>query len=147
MSYLVYGNQDAHPTIRQALATIVEKNRNRFEQYIMEGTFDDHIIAMKREGAWGSQVELFAAATYFRMPLYVCSPHPATKEYRWLYFPPVNHCELVEHKSIPRMPINIQHIELCHSAGCHYDCVVDKQNTFPTTPPHLQCDSTIINIH
>ena len=82
LSYLVYGNQDAHPAVRQALATIVERNRDRFEQYIMEGTFDEHIMAIKREGAWGSQVELFAAATYFRMPLYVCSPPGSTASLR-----------------------------------------------------------------
>ena len=47
---------------------------------------------------------------------------------------------------IPHMPKNIQHAELCHSAGDHYDCIVDKQNVFPASPLQLQRNSTYINV-
>ena len=146
VSYLVHGSQDDHQKLREALVTTVEMNRNCFEKYIMEGTFNDHVVAMRREGVWGTQVELFATATYFHMQVYICSPHPTTKEYRWLCFSPLDHCQLLEDKSIPQMPINIQHVELCHSAGSHYDCIIDKQNIFPASPPQLQCSSMYLNI-
>ena len=145
-SYLMTASQDAHQKLRDTLVTIVEINRNHFEKYIMEGTFHDHMVAMRREGVWATQVELFATATYFHMPLYICTPHPTTKEYRWLCFSPLDHCQFLEDKSIPHMPNNIQHAELCHSGGDHYDCIVDKQNIFPASPPQLQCDATYISI-
>ena len=44
VSYLMHSSQNAHQKLQETLVTIVEINQNRFEKYIMEGTFHNHII-------------------------------------------------------------------------------------------------------
>ena len=61
----------------------------------MSENWDEHITVMKQEGTWATQVELYAIASYFQIPLYLCSPHPATKKYTWLLLDPYDQDQLI----------------------------------------------------
>ena len=40
-------------------------------------------------------------------------------------------------KIIPRTLKEMDHMELCHTGGCHFDCIVDEENCFPPVCPRL----------
>ena len=98
------GNQEKHASIRQRLVSFVEANRNMFEVFVMNGTFEQHITTMRRQGAWATQVEIYTAVTLLQTPFYVCSLHPATQKYRWLLYKPRD-CSSIsfQNNSFPRM--------------------------------------------
>ena len=80
---VVWQDQNRHRHSWERIVSIVEANRHVFEAYVMSGTFEQHIATMRRDGAWGTQVEMHAAASLYQLPLYICSPHPSTHQYRW----------------------------------------------------------------
>ena len=133
VSWVVNGTQDNHPMIRKNLVSFVQANRQVFEKFVMKGTFESHVSTMRREGAWGTQVELCAAASFFQVQFYLCSPHPTTHKYRWLVFESLDRTRL--HSQVNSDLA--KHVELCHTGGDHFDCVVNKDNLIPTSPPQL----------
>ena len=140
------GSQESHGCIRESHISFVEANRQVFEKYIMKGTFEEHISAMKQQGAWATQLEIFAAASLYQLPIYLCSPHPTTHEYRWLMFKPVDHAHLYFQEDMLKMLPTSNHIELCHTGGDHFDCVFDQDNAIPTTPPQLNNNSSSMQL-
>lgn len=147
VSFVVHGSEDKHGEVRQNIMAFVAHNQERFQQYVMQGNIEEHIITMRREGAWATQVETYGAASFYQIPLYICSPHPATKQYRWLAITPLDRAHLqFEDSSRPQMQSNITHVELCHTYGDHFDCVLGDKTLFPTSPPQLYHTSSSINI-
>ena len=146
VSHVIHGTQDSHVQVRKSLVTFVERNRDMFELFVMSGTFEDHITTMRREGAWGTQVELWAAASFYQVPFYVCSPHPTTKQYRWLLFNPLDHAQLTfEAEHTPENPA-LGHAELCHTCGDHFDSVITLDKLIPTSPPQLQNKTSFMSV-
>ena len=91
------------------------------------------------EGTWATQVELAAAATFFQIPVFSCSPHSGTGEYQWILIKPLTY-----DGTYPKMESSLQnitslsHIELCNTSATHFDCIVCKEDgSFPTTAPML----------
>ena len=76
VAHIVYGTQESHATVRRILVTFVSKNRPVLVKYVTNGSFEEHMRAVAREGAWGTQVELYAAASLYQLPVYIFSPHP-----------------------------------------------------------------------
>ena len=61
----------------------------------------------------------------------------ADGEYAWNKIIPCSH-----QSEIPELNIdgNMNHIELCHTKGVHYDLIVLKNGTYPTDfPDHTMC--------
>ena len=149
VSHVTHGSEDGHAQVRKYLTTFLQTNRATFEKYVINGSWDEHITAMKQEGTWATQVELNAVASYFQVPLYICSPHPSTKKYRWLLFDCEDQAQLAFQQShVPHNFTQVNHIELCHTAGNHFDCVIDEHTFFhPSSLPQLQHSPTFININ
>ena len=76
VAHIMYGTEDKHATVRQILVRFIWHNRPVFQKYITNGTFEQHAEIVTREGAWGTQVELYVTASYYRLPVYIFSPHP-----------------------------------------------------------------------
>ena len=137
----MYSSQERHGYIRESLVSFVEANRQIFQKYVMTGTFEEHVSAMKRQGVWATQLEVFAAASLYQLPVYLCSPHPTTHQYRWMMYEPVDRADLVFEGDAQRALATNKHIELCHTGGDHFDCISDKDNAIPTIPPQLNTHS------
>ena len=98
---------------------------------------------------WGTQVELAAAATYFKVPLFGCTPHPQTQQYYWLCFNPLQgkfQYPDIGNGDEALKPISLSHIELCNTSAVHYDCVLRADNMFPTECPKLMGTCEDINL-
>ena len=52
------------------LVRFIWHNRPVFQKYMTNGTFE-HAEIVTREGAWGTQVKLYGAASYYKLPMYI----------------------------------------------------------------------------
>ena len=148
LAHVAYGSENHHGIMRQILVAFLCKNRPVLLKYITTATFEEHIAAIIRQGAWGTQVELYAAASFYQLPLYLFSPHPKTNNYRWLLFEPEQRSQLLygENCAPPQTNSTMTHIELCHTTGDHFDCVLTLNNELPNSHPQLDNTSSYINI-
>ena len=48
VSFVVHGSEDKHGEFRQSILAFVECNEERFQQYVMQGNFEEHIDTMRR---------------------------------------------------------------------------------------------------
>ena len=60
--------------MRQILVEFTKNNEHILKCFVLSGTFSDHLEQMKNDRVWGTQVELYAAATLFMLPIYVYTP-------------------------------------------------------------------------
>ena len=118
----MYGTEDKHATVREILVRFTWHNRPVFQKYITNGTFEKHTELFTREGAWGTQVKLYVTASYYTLPVYIFLPHPQTNKYRRLLFE-AEQCAHLSYKE--NFTLLIDHIELCHTTGNHFDCVLN----------------------
>ena len=138
VSLIIHGTQDKHLQVRESLMTFVERNTNVFKAYVKPGTsIAEHITIMRREGTWGTELELFAAASFYQLPFHVCWPHPQTREYKWLEFPPKDHAQLTFKGDMPEKPA-LRHAELCNTNANHYETIITINGHIPTSPPRQQ---------
>ena len=99
--------------------------------------------SMKCLGKWGTQVELQAAASLVQVPVYVLTKG-ATEEaqYNWIMYKP----HLTTQLTFPDESLHflfddvLGHLELCHTNGDHYDCIVTS------VPPNPQFCRNAINM-
>lgn len=114
MSKHIYGTEDCHYQIRQAIVDIVEKFPSEFEQFLDNGAMTPHISNMRNNGTWASTLEIYAAATILQRDIYVFTPNHDDEEYQWLLFAPrFFDCEQENYHRC--------HITICHTNGNHYD--------------------------
>ena len=78
---------------------------------------------------------------------YLCIFSHRTHNYRWLLIEPEQHTNLCYAENCAPSPKtnSFTHIELCHTGGDHFDCVL---TSLPTSPPQLlNLDHTSSYIH
>jgi len=99
-----------------------------FEPLINRGTFDEHIDRMACARVWGSHIELQTATSLFKMPVFLCTcttSQSGHQGYKWNFYKPFPPGTLVH-----PTPQELSHIELCHTGGCHFDCVLSNDLIF-----------------
>ena len=50
--FVMNGSEDKHGELRQSILAFVEHNHERFRPYVMQGSFEVHVIRMRHEGVW-----------------------------------------------------------------------------------------------
>ena len=137
LAHIVYGTELGHVQMRKLLVGFVKSNRQMFEPLIIRGTFDEHIDRMTCARVWGSHIELQAAASLFEMPVFVCTT--SQSGYKWNCYKPFPPGKLVypPPQERPNTLDLLSHIELCHTGGCHFDCVLSNDLKFSLIEPKL----------
>lgn len=137
LAMVMYGSESFHGTVRSLLATYIEKNAKDFKKYLSDETMEMHLKKLKEIGQWGTHVELKAAAGILQLPIYTYTPTlKADGQYAWNKIIPTSH-----QSEIPNVPSNdLNHIELCHTKGVHYDLIVLTNGTYPRDfPDYTMC--------
>ena len=120
-SYAIYGSQDMHFDLRNKLVGVLRSNRHKFDHLIMQHTsMEQHIKQMSKLGTWGTQVEIFAMATLYNIPVYVASQHPKSLNYSWCKYTPI---ALDDSTSQEIFTNDITHVEIIHMNGNHFDTI------------------------
>jgi len=89
LSHQALGDQIYHSQLRKALVTLVSDNMEIYKSfYIGRNSFCDHVSSMFKDGIWGTQVEIQAAADYFVLPVYELMYNSITSSHKWIVFKP-----------------------------------------------------------
>ena len=138
-----------HAKVRELLVSFVRNNANKFRVYVTEGSLEDHLLNMQYRRTWGTQVELYAAASLFQKEIYVFTPTLRKDgRYTWIKIPPYPpHVELIfppQDEPWPRLLDEIDHMELCHTFGNHYDVVQSTDGLCSLLKPTLGLEYEIL---
>lgn len=131
LSKVIYNTESCHEEIRQAVVDVMEKYPKDFEQFIDGKSLEYHMKSMRRSGTWGTQAEIYGAATLLQRDIYILSPDHSGKQYRWLLFSP-------RFKQTDVNSFDLCYITLCHTNGNHYDRIaplIGKCNCALLPPP------------
>ena len=129
LSFCFYKTQDRHMEVRRTLVDFISENGGDYEPLVFQGTLTDHLKRMRNPSTWGTQVELQAAADYYKTCIYLLTKRGQQDRYGWLVYKPRN-CS---------MPADgFPHIELVHPGSVHFDAVVDAATLLsPKSVPQL----------
>jgi len=126
----IYKTQDMHTKMRAMLVDFVANNKTQFQPFLTT-PLEDHIRHMRHERIWGTAIELMAAASLMQMPVYTYTPVPRGV-YRWVRYNPLKESTLVfPEEPYPTQANDLNHIELLHTSGCHYDCIGTTDEGLP----------------
>lgn len=108
-------------------------NQDLLKCFVLSGTLSDHLELMKSNRVWGTQVELYAAATLFMLPILLCL-YSKRDSYKWIVYHPVSSSSAITYP-LEKEPVTmhyLHHLELINTSGNHFDIIVDKDNgTYP----------------
>ena len=97
---------------------------------------------------WGSHIELQAAASLFEMPVFISTTGLGSQSeqgYKWTCYNPFPPEKLMFPQERPKTLDLLSHIELCHTGGCHFDCVLNKDLNFSLIQPKLHVQHIYLN--
>ena len=87
VAHIIYGSEDKHATVHQTLIIFTFNYRPVLLNYITSEPFEEHIETVTIGKVIGTHVKLHAAASYYQLPVYICSPHPQTNNYMYQLVP------------------------------------------------------------
>ena len=152
ISYSMTNDEENYSSVRLLLQRFENLNNELFSGVltsINKPTIEEHITHMGIPNTWGTQVELFAIATYYQVPVYTYIVEDANL--RWKVFKPLSNAAHLHY------PITMDgesftphgHFELLYYRNSHCDSIVDNTTEKPsTTEPQLQPlgDSSVIEV-
>jgi len=135
LSYNLYGKEDYHLKIREVVCNVLHQHPESFIQFYdntNEEEFIDHIIQQQSPGAWATQVEIFAAATWLQCPLFIYMMQQGLGS--WLLHEPVYPCTPPS-----SMACNI-YITLINESNVHYNVLlpINGMCNCQVEPPTLE---------
>lgn len=137
LSLFLYNTQEQHHKVRMDIAKFEAENEHQFAALLIDPTgrqtIGQHIESINKPRVWASQIELQAAAEFYRIPLYLYSPTPDKRGYHWLCYQP--------RTSSPT--VTRSHIELAHPASIHFDLIVDAATMTPSQIPPQMSDNAV----
>lgn len=137
LAFHVLGDEADHIIMRSFLVRFENSNSSTFEGRLISGeggvnqpTFSEHIRHMLKPRSYGTHVELEAAATYYQVPIYICTKNRQMEGYHWEIIKPL--CESSKlhfpfiDENCPSYSLQMyaqSHFELLYH-GNHYDSIV-----------------------
>ena len=137
LSYIMYGTEDRHSSIRASIALFSELNVECFKKYCTASKVMEHIRCMKHQAIFATQMEAHATASCIQRTVYIFTQKRGSGEYYWEKFDPLPPHTLkllpVEYRILLH-PFMV-HLELCHVNNCHYDVVTMFNGELSPYPP------------
>ena len=145
LAYILYGDEMLHEKMRELLANFISQNRDHMQPYI-RGDIREYVVKVKLTRVWGTAVELLAAATLFETAVFTFTPHETG--YHWLCYKPLTSSKLIypTKEARPQRLNHIDHIELFHTCGCHYDCIMASDGSYLHDRPLLNSSVKFMTI-
>lgn len=117
LSKEVFGTERFHKWIRNQIVDYMKQRPTLFSLFI-DGTetIDEHLEKMRSDKVWATTAEIFAAATFLGMDIYLFTP-VIHQQYEWFHFRPLRE---VKHERF--------YVTMCHTGAEHFDRVVVIDN-------------------
>ena len=146
LSRLLFDSEEWHALVRQQIVEFESLNSALMQPYC-DVNIADHISRVKYLTKWGTHIELVAAASILRLPIYVCTQKCGNGQYYWEVFKPIQRSYLRFSESLSlQKPVGIDHFEICHTMRCHYDIITMSDGLRPVNPPTIQQEHHHINL-
>ena len=116
LSFCLHHSQDRHLEIRKILVQFIERNGDNYKHLLFGRTLSEHLESMKKPFVWGTQLELQAAADYYKMCIYLLTKREQEERYHWHRYTPRTSAVAAD---------NLRHIELAHPRSVHFDPILD----------------------
>lgn len=148
LSYALLGDEDHNFLMRSSIVRLVNLNEKVFANYLIDGvncsTVKQQVQHMMKPSSWGTHMEIVAAATLFRIPVYYCT-QSTPGQFTWGVFHPIAADRIsfpVFTEDLLMNPFTTSHIEMYYHSSdggsAHYDAIVSLQTgTMCVTPPQL----------
>lgn len=72
----LFSDEELHRYVRRVVVRQLQTHRSKYEGYTEGETFDAYVDRMARDGTWGDNVTLQAAADAFGVPVYLVTSFP-----------------------------------------------------------------------
>lgn len=105
LSVVISGVEEYHMTIRQAITQHVEHHSDIYRTFLQSrGGMANYVQSMRRPREWATDTEIFAAATFLKTIIEVCTQNRTRNgwEYHWQTFTPLDD----QSPSLPRVYIS-----------------------------------------
>ena len=146
LSKQLCGDAESNGLLREVLTDYVASNPNLFSGWTTDSqSIEQHISTMRRQGQWGTHLEIKAAATLFKKTVYVATDSLVPGECKWVAFPPFptqNTNTDLKFIVSNRKPW----LELAYTSSCHYDGVIPIRLDQPHNPPILSGKTMSISL-
>lgn len=140
--------------VRSFLLRFENLNSVKFSPFLMsvnKPTLAEHIRHLSVPQTWGTQIELLAVATYYKIPVYYVNKKSGEDNFKWNIIKPLcaenmTYPELCEEDSLIAST-EATHIELMHSSS-HYDSIttLDTEKVSRLMPV-TECDDYFKSRH
>ncbi|XP_052212735.1 uncharacterized protein LOC127831738 [Dreissena polymorpha] len=119
LSVIITGVETNHLTIREEITRHVEQHSDIYRTFLQSrGGMDTYVRSMRKPREWATDTEIFAAATFLKTIIEVCSilRNKSGIEYQWQTFAPLND----DNPSLPK-------IYICHKDE-HFEPILDIED-------------------
>ena len=144
-SFIMNTSEDSRLDVRAQLVDFILLNPSYFQEYCIPSTVAAHVRSMRNIFVWGTHVEIYAMSLYLGVSVFV-SMNKGNGQYYWAKY------KLSQNQKEPKLlfptatklslPMNTEHIELCHVNNCHYDVPVLSCGSISVCPPYIGDTST-----
>ena len=153
ISKSLFGKQKYHPQVRTLLADFVEWNSCLFKNHFIGETNTAYCKRIRKNGQWGSQIELIAVATILQLPVFLFSQQEDGSR-KWIRYEPksIADVNLDFHPRLRHLrEINIPksfRMEICQSQNrSHFDRICPlNTHLVPEEPVPKQKDLFLYHI-
>ena len=146
VAHQLFKDAKYHSKLRQATVAFAAQNKEVLKGYLPhEITTEQHLRQMQNPGCWGTQLELKAMASMFKLTIYILTDTLVQGECRWTRFLPQTSQDcsnsndwiagVLQRNDLP------QWIEISHSNASHYDSI-EYLGSAPHSPPALSTNSS-----
>ena len=84
LSYIMYGTEDHHSSVRASIALFSELNVECFKKHCTASKVMEHIRCMKHQAIFATQMEAHATASCIQRTVYIFTQSSGSGEYYWL---------------------------------------------------------------
>ena len=141
-SQCLFNTEEHHYEVRNLLVGFENPNQYVFAKHLpLRKSMKDHITKLCFPGSWGTDLEILAATSYYKIPAYFSSIDNTTKQWIWGCMKPLvaqfswfsNPVVVESNLSIVPLP---SHFELVYWSNTHYDSIISQDgDTVSTIPP------------
>ena len=92
ISYAILNTEDHHFMVRSHIVRLINLNSSTFSQYLMpinQPTITEQVKYMSRPCVWGTHLEVKAAATLFKLPIFFCTQSSQNGPFSWSVVQPI----------------------------------------------------------
>ena len=150
LSYSLFHTEEYHYELRSLLLRFENLNKGVFQNHLPQGkTIEVHVKQLSHPASWGTDLEILAATTYFKIPAYFCC-RGTNGEWVWnsfdlvrpssqLRYPVIVDASKEDCPTFPVMEVAPTHFELIYWKNTHYDGIVSKlTGKSSEEPPHIE---------